>query len=71
MEVPGCLAPNHANTGCAPHVQRRSRATLAQGLVSAEDMDLIKVTDDPEEAAELAVSARPDAKPRLYKADAQ
>jgi uncharacterized protein (TIGR00730 family) len=44
---------------------------LAQGLVSAEDMDLIKVTDDPEEAAELAVSARPDAQPRLYKADAQ
>jgi uncharacterized protein (TIGR00730 family) len=44
---------------------------LAQGLVSAEDLDLIRLTDDPEEAADLATSARPEAHPRLFKADAQ
>jgi uncharacterized protein (TIGR00730 family) len=46
-------------------------SALNQGMVSREDMTLIQVTDDPEEAAELATSARPEVEPAPYKADAQ
>src|SRR5438132_8462445 len=46
-------------------------SALEQGMVSEEDMALIQVTDDPEEAAELATSARPEVEPAPYKADAQ
>ncbi len=45
---------------------------LAKALISAEDMNLVQLTDDPDEAAELATSAQPPevpASPR--KADAQ
>jgi hypothetical protein len=34
-------------------------------------MTLIQVTDDPEEAAELATSARPEVQTAPFKADAQ
>jgi uncharacterized protein (TIGR00730 family) len=44
---------------------------LANGMVSREDMMLIQVTDDPEEAAELATSARPEVETAPFKADAQ
>jgi uncharacterized protein (TIGR00730 family) len=44
---------------------------LANGMVSREDMTLIQVTDDPEEAAELATSARPEVQTAPFKADAQ
>jgi uncharacterized protein (TIGR00730 family) len=44
---------------------------LANGMVSREDMTLIQVTDDPEEAAELATSARPEVETAPFKADAQ
>src|SRR5262249_2526839 len=33
------------------------RNALEQGMVAAEDLDLVRVTDDPEEAADLATSA--------------
>ena len=46
-------------------------SALSQGMVSREDMKLIQVTDDPEEAAELATSARPEVEPAPFKADAQ
>jgi uncharacterized protein (TIGR00730 family) len=46
-------------------------SALSQGMVSREDMKLIQVTDDPEEAAELATSARPQVEPAPFKADAQ
>jgi uncharacterized protein (TIGR00730 family) len=46
-------------------------SALSQGMVSREDMTLVRVTDDPEEAAELATSARPEVEPAPYKADAQ
>lgn len=46
-------------------------SALSQGMVSREDMTLIQVTDDPEEAAELATSARPEVEPAPFKADAQ
>jgi uncharacterized protein (TIGR00730 family) len=44
---------------------------LANGMVSREDMTLIQVTDDPEQAAELATSARPEVQTAPFKADAQ
>jgi uncharacterized protein (TIGR00730 family) len=44
---------------------------LAHGMVSREDLTLIQVTDDPEEAAELATSARPEVETATFKADAQ
>jgi len=44
---------------------------LANGMVSREDLTLIQVTDDPEEAAELATSARPEVQTAPFKADAQ
>jgi hypothetical protein len=34
-------------------------------------MDLLKITDDPEEAAELVTVARPEGSPSPRKADAQ
>jgi uncharacterized protein (TIGR00730 family) len=48
----------------------RSNA-LEQGMVSENDLTLIRVTDDPEEAAEIATSARPEVEAAPYKADAQ
>jgi uncharacterized protein (TIGR00730 family) len=48
----------------------RSNA-LEQGMVSENDLTLIRVTDDPEEAAEVATSARPEVEAAPYKADAQ
>src|SRR5712692_4565906 len=44
---------------------------LASGAISPEDMNLFTITDDPEEAAEIAVSAMPEAEPAPHKADAQ
>jgi uncharacterized protein (TIGR00730 family) len=44
---------------------------LREGMVSAEDLTLVQVTDDPETAAELATTARPGDHPSIYKADAQ
>jgi len=48
----------------------RERA-LAEGMLSDSDLGLIKLTDAPEKAAELATSARPSGQPAVYKADAQ
>jgi uncharacterized protein (TIGR00730 family) len=45
--------------------------TLARGLVSTEDLKLLSVTDDPDEAAEIATRARPESRPHPRKADAQ
>ncbi|MBJ7601367.1 MAG: TIGR00730 family Rossman fold protein [Candidatus Nephthysia bennettiae] len=44
---------------------------LAHGMVSEDDLTLIRVTDDPEEAADVATSARPEVESASYKADAQ
>src|SRR5439155_6375801 len=44
---------------------------LGSGAISAEDMELVTITDDPEEAAELAARATPEAHPEPHKADAQ
>jgi len=44
---------------------------LEQGLISPEDLDMLSFTDDPEEAAFLATSTRPEAEPAPRKADAQ
>lgn len=44
---------------------------LVQGMVSSDDMTLIQITDDPEEAAEIATGAQPEPEPAPYKADAQ
>jgi uncharacterized protein (TIGR00730 family) len=44
---------------------------LAAAMLSVEDMDLIEVTDDPEEAADLATSGQAPAPPTLYAADAK
>lgn len=44
---------------------------LAGGMISMEDLDLLSVTDDPEEAAELAARAMPKSRPAPHKADAQ
>jgi uncharacterized protein (TIGR00730 family) len=41
------------------------------GMISPDDLNLLKITDDPEEAAEIATSARPRAQPSPMKADAQ
>jgi uncharacterized protein (TIGR00730 family) len=46
-------------------------SALEQGMVSEDDMALIQVTDDPEEAAEIAASARPEVQAAPFKADAQ
>ena len=48
----------------------RDRA-LADGMISEDDLNLLQVTDDPEEAAELVTKARPEATPAPRKADAQ
>ena len=45
--------------------------TLAHELVSSEDLRLLSVTDDPDEAAEIATRARPEVEPHPRKADAQ
>ena len=45
--------------------------TLARELVSREDLNLVSVTDDIEEAAEIATRARPEVVPHPSKADAQ
>jgi uncharacterized protein (TIGR00730 family) len=48
------------------------RGALEQRMLSAEDIALVQVTDDPEEAADLATSGRAaTGQPRKYKADAQ
>jgi hypothetical protein len=44
---------------------------LARGLISPEDMNLVRVTDDPEEAADLATRAKPHVPASPAKADAQ
>jgi uncharacterized protein (TIGR00730 family) len=44
---------------------------LGTGAISPEDMDLVTITDDPEEAAELSARATPEAHPEPHKADAQ
>jgi uncharacterized protein (TIGR00730 family) len=44
---------------------------LEHGMVSEDDLTLIRVTDDPEEAADVATSARPEVEPAPFKADAQ
>jgi len=45
---------------------------LEQRMVSAEDLDLVRITDDPEEAADLAAAGRvPSGRPKPFKADAQ
>ena len=44
---------------------------LEQGMVSADDLQLIQVTDDPEEAADVATSAGAEPHPAPHKADAQ
>src|SRR5438477_937023 len=45
--------------------------TLAHELVSPEDLNLLSLTDDPDQAAEIATRARPEAAPHPRKADAQ
>ena len=40
-------------------------------LAGDVDLDLVEVTDDPEEAAEIATSAGATAPPTLYAADAK
>ena len=44
---------------------------LRVGAVSKEDIELLTITDDPEEAAELAARDMPIARPAPEKADAQ
>jgi len=45
---------------------------LEQRMVSPEDLDLVQITDDPEEAADVAAGGRtPSGRPKQYKADAQ
>ncbi len=44
---------------------------LASAMLAVEDLDLVEVTDDPEEAAEIATSAGATAPPTLYAADAK
>lgn len=48
-----------------------ARDPLQRGIVSRDDLDLLSVTDDPEEAADLAARAMPRATPAAQKADAQ
>jgi uncharacterized protein (TIGR00730 family) len=45
--------------------------TLVDHLISPEDMDLLSLTDDPDEAAEIATRARPKVPQSPRKADAQ
>jgi uncharacterized protein (TIGR00730 family) len=47
------------------------RGVVAEGMASPEDLDLLTVTDDPDEAADVATSAKPKARPEPHKADAQ
>ena len=44
---------------------------LAAAMLGAEDLNLLEITDDPEEAADIATGARVIAPPALYAADAQ
>jgi uncharacterized protein (TIGR00730 family) len=44
---------------------------LERGLISPGDMDLVSITDDPEEAAEIATRAAPEVPASPAKADAQ
>ncbi|HEV2953682.1 MAG TPA: TIGR00730 family Rossman fold protein [Candidatus Dormibacteraeota bacterium] len=44
---------------------------LGQKMISLDDLDLLSVTDDPDEAAELATSAIPRSRPAPHKSDAQ
>jgi len=44
---------------------------LTEKLISREDLSLLTLTDDPDEAAELATRSRPKGKPSPKKADAQ
>src|SRR5947209_13839668 len=44
---------------------------LSVGAISADDLQLLTITDDPEEAAELAARDMPIARPAPEKADAQ
>jgi uncharacterized protein (TIGR00730 family) len=45
---------------------------MAQGMLAPEDLELVRLTDDVEEAADLATSAStPAGQPKVYKADAQ
>ncbi len=44
---------------------------LAQSMLTAGDLDLVEITDDPEEAADIATSAREIVGPALYAADAK
>ena len=45
---------------------------LAQGMIAPEDLTLVRITDDPEEAADVAGGGHaPTGQPRRYKADAQ
>jgi len=48
-------------------------STQVQGMLSPEDLDLVRMTDDPEEAADLATSAHdvPAGEPSQVKADAE
>jgi uncharacterized protein (TIGR00730 family) len=45
--------------------------TLVRGLVSEEDIDLVALTDDPDEAADIATRAAPVGVHTAQKADAQ
>ncbi|MGH7903455.1 MAG: TIGR00730 family Rossman fold protein [Candidatus Dormibacteraceae bacterium] len=47
------------------------RDPLERGTLSRDDLNLVSLTDDPEEAAELAARAMPKATPAPQKADAQ
>ncbi len=47
------------------------KEALTLGLVSPEDLDLLTVTDDPDEAADIATSAQPEGAPHPSKADAE
>jgi uncharacterized protein (TIGR00730 family) len=45
---------------------------LEEHMIAAEDLELVRITDDPEEAAEVAASAQTiSGRPKQYKADAQ
>ncbi len=46
-------------------------SALDRQLISAEDMDLVSITDDPEEAADIATRARPEVPASPKKGDAQ
>ena len=47
------------------------QAVVAERMASPDDLDLLLITDDPEEAAALATSASPKGAPAPHKADAQ